>query len=130
MQNVFKRKLNKGILFQFLQHHIITQLLNYDQKNKTVSTELTKIYIFNSFALDMKINTGNEEFEKLLSFKPKIFPPKKALKKSKRMKNQLRNEEVSSTLMGFTGYSQEEIVTWFSQFQQLCPSGLLTRKKV
>ena len=64
--------------------------------------------------------------EKIYSFKPKIYPRRKAKKKSPVVKTELSSEELVS-LTECTGYSEEEIEAWFSQFQTVCPGGVLRR---
>ena len=76
----------------------------------------------------MKIDT-NHDLEEIFRFKPKIFPPKKKLKKSKAVKTELTKEEVAS-LLERTNYTEDEIQSWFSRFQRECPKGVLSRKKV
>ena len=76
----------------------------------------------------MRIDTYHN-LEEILRFKPKIFPPKKKLKKSKLVKTELRKEEVAS-LLEQTNYTEEEIHSWFTRFQKECPKGVLSRKKV
>ena len=78
--------------------------------------------------INMNIFT-KDEFDKIFSFKPKIFPTRKVLKKLKVSKNSLTREEVNS-LIECTNYTEEEVISWFSRFLKVCPQGALTRKKV
>ena len=77
----------------------------------------------------MKTASMRKAEEKIYSFKPKIYPRRKAKKKSPVVKTELSSEELSS-LTECTGYSEEEIEAWFSQFQTVCPGGVLRRSKV
>ena len=79
-------------------------------------------------ATKMRIDT-NHGLEEIFRFKPRIFPPKKKLKKSKAVKTELSKEEVAS-LLEQTNYTEEEIQSWFTKFQKECPRGVLSRKKV
>ena len=76
----------------------------------------------------MKIDTSHD-LEEIFRFKPKIFPPKKKLKKSKVVKTELTKGEVAS-LLDRTNYTELEIQSWFSKFQKECPTGVLSSKKV
>ena len=77
----------------------------------------------------MKTTGVSKRAEQIFSYKPKIFPRKTSVKKSQGVKSELSNEEMIS-LIEFTGYTEEEIQIWFSQFQTVCPGGVLKRSKV
>ena len=75
------------------------------------------------------IAKDKDEFDKIFNFKPKIYPTRKVLKRSKVAKKKPRKEEVIF-LTEHTDYTEEEILGWFSRFQKVCPETFLTRKKV